>query len=153
MRYSYEAVFDYSAQDGCWYVDFPAFGGEAYADGGTMADAISNASEVLELTLCAYLDDGIPLPAATFHEPPLSVISVDVSDEDIARSRCMSVGDAADELGVTPGRVSQLLSSGQLEPYMYGGTRLVTIASVMSRKASKPPAHRPSKAARAAVTA
>lgn len=153
MRYSYEAVFEYSAQDGCWYVDFPAFGGEAYADGETLEGAVSNAAQVLELTLCAYLDDGIPLPMPAFHEPPLSVVSVDVSDEDIARSKCMSVGDAAEMLGVTPGRVSQLLSGGQLEPYMYGGTRLVTIASVMSRKASKPPAHRPAKAAKEAVTA
>lgn len=61
----------------------------------------------------------------------------------------MTVSEAAEYLEVTPGRVSQLLSSGQLEPYMYGNTRLVTIASVNERLANKPEAHRPRKLAMA----
>jgi len=72
-------------------------------------------------------------------------VCIEVDDEFIRRSKCMSISDAAEELGVTPSRVSQLLSSGALETYRYGSKRLVTIASVEARKANKPPAHRPPK--------
>lgn len=147
MRYSYEAEFRYSDDDGAWYAEFPGFDGSAYADGATLEEAARNAAALLELTICDYLDSGKPLPAPAFHEPPLSVISVEVDDGAVAASRCMGVSDAAELLGVTPGRVSQLLSSGQLEAYEYRGTRLVTIASVNARRASAPRTGRPRKAA------
>ena len=145
MNYVYEANIEYSEEDRCWYVDFPDFDGEAYTDGETPEEAARNAAEALTLSICDFLDSGRPLPKATFHNPPRSIISVDVSDDTIAASRCMSVTDAAEELGVTPGRVSQLLSSGQLEVFEYGGTRLVTIASVNARLAEQPKAGRPRK--------
>ena len=143
MNYVYEANIEYNEVDQCWYVDFPDFNGEAYTDGETAEQAARNAAEVLTLSICDFLDSGRPLPKATFHNPPRLVVSVDISDDTIAASRCMSVTDAAEELGVTPGRVSQLLTSGQLEVFEYGGTRLVTIASVNERKLHKPAPHRP----------
>ena len=143
MHYTYEADISYTEEDKCWYVDFPDFNGEAYTDGSTLEEAVQNAAEVLSLTLCAYLDEGRALPAATFHNPPLSIVSVEVNDADIALSKCMTITDAAEELGVTPGRVSQLLTSGRLEAFEYGGKRMVTIASVNERKNNKPAPHRP----------
>ena len=146
MRYSYEAELRYSEEEHAWYAEFPGFDGSAYADGDTVEEAVRNAAGVLELTICDYLDGGRALPAPSFHEPPLTVISVEVDDGAIAASRCMSVLDAAELLGVTPGRVSQLLGKGQLEAYEYRGTRLVTIASVNARRTSAPRTGRPRKA-------
>ena len=147
MRYTYEAEFQFSAEDSAWYAEFRGFDGSAYADGATLEEAVSNAAAVLKLTICHYLDHGVPLPEPAFHTPPLSIVSVEVDERDIALSRCMTVSQAAEELDVTPGRVSQLLSAGQLEAFTYGTTRMVTIASVNARKANKPPAHRPRKTA------
>ena len=145
MYYTYEANLTYSKEDKIWYVDFPEFNGDAYTDGDTIEQAVKNAAEVLSLTLCDYIDSGIPLPKPSFSNPPKTIVCVEVNDETIALSKCITVTQAAEELGVSPGRVSQLLSSGQLETYMNGTTRMVTIASVNARKANKPPAHRPRK--------
>ncbi|BAK45575.1 glycerol-3-phosphate dehydrogenase [Eggerthella sp. YY7918] len=43
---------------------------------------------------------------------------------------------------MSPGRISQMLTSGQLEAYQNGGKRMVTIASVNERKANPPAPHR-----------
>lgn len=39
MEYTYEARFDYSEEDGCWYVEFDGFDGSAYTDGRTIEEA------------------------------------------------------------------------------------------------------------------
>lgn len=145
--YTYEADFRYDALNQTWRVEFSDFDG-AFADGDTLKEAVNNAGEALKRSIASCLDSGKPLPQPTFSNPLRHIVCVDVDDEFIARNRCMTVGKAAEELGVTPSRVSQLLSEGRLEAYMYGGTRLVTKASVKARKASKLPAHRPPKANR-----
>lgn len=150
MVYTYGANIAFDEEDGCWYVDFPAFPGELEA-GDTVEEVVLGASELLYLLIAERIDDGLPLPDAVLDPLPKLVVSVDVTDEGIAATRCMTVTQAAEELEITPSRVSQLLSSGQLEAYVYGGTRMVTIASVNERKANKPPAHRPRKAENAAI--
>lgn len=146
MVYTYEAGIEYSEEDETWYVEFEQFPG-AFTNGDTVEDAAKAASEVLSLFVAEYLDEDIPLPKPSFHEPPRAIISVDVTDEFRAVSKCVTVTEAAEMLEVSPGRVSQLLSSGGLEPYMHGNTRLVTIASLNARKAAKPSTGRPKKEA------
>lgn len=73
------------------------------------------------------------------------MFTVEVTDEDIATSRCMTIKQAAEELGVSISRVSQLVTRGTLEAYEHNGDRLVTIASVNERKANPPAPHRPKK--------
>ena len=147
MIYAYEATFTYDDDGACWYVDFPMFDGSCYTDGDTIEQAVANAADVLSLTIADYIDSGLELPRPSFHNPPRTIVCVDVDDEYIARTNCMTFGQAAEELGVSPSRVSQLAKAGRLETRTIGGRTYVTIASVNDRKANPPAAHRPTKVA------
>lgn len=143
MTYTYEG--EIKEQEGGWLVTFPAFPG-CFGGGDTVGEACENAAEALRLFIAESLDNGERLPRAEFSTPPQAVFVVEVTDEYIAETKCMTVSQAAQELGVSPGRVSQMLTSGQLEPYQHGGRRMVTIASVNDRKANPPAPHRPKRA-------
>lgn len=142
MIYTYEAKI--TEQDGGWFVSFPAFPG-AYSPGETMREACEGAAESLRLTIAEYLDSGIPLPAPSIKAKPEAVFCVEVTDSFIAETKCMTLKQAAEELGVSQGRITQLLANGQLEACEAGGRRLATIASVNRRKANPPAPHRPKK--------
>ena len=64
------------------------------------------------------------------------VLCVEVGDGFIRESLCMTLAEAAEELGVSPGRVDQLLDSGQLVAAYPTGKRMVTISSVNECKRS-----------------
>lgn len=55
----------------------------------------------------------------------------------------MTISQAAQTLGITRGRASQLAKSGLLDSVEVDGRRMVTIASVNERKANPPAPHRP----------
>lgn len=141
MRYTYDAVIEHD-EDG-WAVSFPQLP-EAVTFGSTRDEAIARAAEVLELTLAERLEEGDEIPAPE-HVAEVVSVSVDVSGDDIRASRCMTMNEAAEELGVTPGRVSQLAKVGKLTAVTIGGRHMVTIASVEERKANPPATHRPRK--------
>ena len=143
MVYAYEAEFTYSVDDSCWYVDFPAFDGDCFTDGGTIEEAVNNAADVLTLAISEYLDEGIDLPVPTFHHPPHTVVCVDVNMEAVERTKCLTYSQAAEELGVSSARISQLVKAGRLETRVFDGRTYVTIASVNKRKANPPAPHRP----------
>lgn len=138
--YTYEATI--TEQDGGWFVSFPDLPG-AYSFGRTVREACEGAAESLRLTIAEHIDTGLPLPESSIEAKPEAVFCVEVGDAFVAESKCMTVSEAAHELGVSVGRVSQLLSNGQLEVYQNGGTRMVTIASVLERKLNPPAPHRP----------
>lgn len=142
MTYTYEATI--TEQDGGWFVSFPSFPG-AYSFGSTVKEACDGAAESLRLTIAEHIDTGLQLPSSSIDTKPEAVFCVEVSDSFISESKCMTVTEAAQELGVTLGRVAQLLDAGLLEPYQFGGQRLVTIASVNARKQSSPRRGRPRK--------
>lgn len=142
MSYTYEAKFEWQPEDEGWLATFPAFDG-AVAFGHTIAEACDNAATVLRLFVAEYLDEGRDLPEPAFHEPPLTVVSVDVDDAYRVRTRCVTITEAAEELGVSTGRVSQLVTSGALDSVELGGRRYVTIASLNERKANHRGAGRP----------
>ena len=146
MAYVYEGKIE--REDGCFVATVPAFPG-CFGGGDTIADACRNASEALRLFIADRLDNGTPLPPQIISAEPSVVLVVDVADDFVAASKCMTVSEAAEALGVSSSRVSQLLGNGQLEPYQDGGRRMVTIASVNARKARKPAPHRPRKTATA----
>lgn len=142
MTYVYEAVLLHDP-DG-YQVAFPDFPG-ALTDGDTVEEACENAVEVLQLVIAEYIDKGNSVPKATFSDHPQLIIAAEVTDEIIAETKCMTISEASEILGVTSGRVSQLLNSGQLEPYQNGGQRMVTIASVNERLHSQHGPGRPRK--------
>lgn len=141
MRYTYEAVIERDA-DG-WSVSFPQLP-DAVTYGATREEAIGRAADALTLSLVERVEDGGGVPRQE-HAAEVVSVSVEVTGDDIERSKCMTMGEAAEELGVTPGRVSQLAKAGALDAVTMGGRRLVTIASVEARKADPPAAHRPRK--------
>jgi excisionase family DNA binding protein len=144
MVYAYEAEFERSPEEGCWYVTFPDFD-DAITSGDSVEDAAMMASDLLTLLIAEEVDNGRELPRPTFHEPPLSVVCVDVTEDVIEGTKLLTVKEAAEYLEVSPSRVSQLLSAGQLEAREFHGRRMVTIDSVNRRAASRPEAGRPRK--------
>jgi excisionase family DNA binding protein len=143
MNYTYDAVIE---RDGAGYaVSFPQFP-EAITFGATREEAAKRAAEVLILTLAERIEDGRELPLQERTAEVLAV-NVEVTGEVINQSKCYTIDQAAEELGVTAGRVSQLASSGKLQAITFGKKRMVTIASVNERKANPPAAHRPKKQA------
>lgn len=145
MVFTYEADFEYSEEDLCWYVDFPVFNGDCFADGSTVEEAVSNAADALTLVVSEYLDEGKELPKPAFHVPPRAIVCVEVDAQTIERSKCMNYGQAAEELGISKARVSQLVKAGRLEARTFDGRSYVTIASVNERKTNPPAPHRPRK--------
>lgn len=140
MTYTYEA--DIEKAEGEWLVTVGAFPG-CFGGGKSVRKACENAAQALRLFIAEELDNGRKLPRATFHNPPRVVLCVDVDASFISASKCMTTKQAAEELGVTAGRVSQLIRSGGLEAVEVDGRRMVTIASVNERKANPPAPHRP----------
>ena len=142
MNYVYDAVIERD-EDG-YSVSFPQFP-EAVTFGATREEAARRASEVLTLALAERIEEGVELPAQERVAEVLAV-SVEVTGDVIDQSKCLTIDQAAEELGVSAGRVSQLASAGKLQAVMFGKKRLVTIASVNERKANPPAPHRPRKA-------
>lgn len=141
MRYVYDAVVERD-EDG-YSVTFPQFP-EAVTFGATREEAARRAADVLTMAIAERIEEGAELPSQVRVAEVLSV-GVEVTGDVINKSKCLTIEQAAEELGVTPGRVSQLASSGGLQAVMFGGRRMVTIASVSKRKANPPAAHRPRK--------
>ena len=123
--------------------------GAAYAPGDTLENVIKAAAETLQLVLAEYLDSGIRLPKPVFQlsdkETLRIAIAVDVSQDFIKRTKCVTVTEAAHELGITKSRVSQMLNSGVLQALPFGNERLVTLASINARKINPRNAGRPHK--------
>lgn len=142
-----EVLYTYGAdlieEDDGYSVVVPAFPGTA-ASGDTLKDACENAAGCLQLVIAEYVAGKRTLPEASFDAKPDIVLCVEVTDRLIEESDYMTVTEAADELGVSPGRVSQLITKGQLDSFQRpGGQRMVSVASVAERKANPPAAHRP----------
>ena len=140
--YAYEGRL-IKEDDGQGYtIVVPQFPGTA-AGGDTIEEVCQEIAGCLQLVIAEYLDTEMVLPKPVFNDPPGVVICVEITDALIAESKCLTVGEAAKYLGVSPSRVCQLLSHGQLEEYRNGGQRMVTLASLNERIKNKPPAHRP----------
>lgn len=94
---------------------------------------------------------GIPFPEATFGNKPChgGRVAIVAVDADLDSVETVAASDAADMLGVSRARVSQMLSSGLLEGYRKGRGTFVTLESVKARLAERPKAGRPRKAAMA----
>lgn len=128
-----------------YVVKFPSFDGFVGDDGKTYVEACENAAEALRLAISSFIGDENQLPTDKYIESADVIFSVDVDENYIKESACMSVKEAARELDVSMGRISQLLSSGGLRFVIINGKRMVTIESINERKENKPPSHRPKK--------
>jgi excisionase family DNA binding protein len=130
--YIYE--FEFFEDDGM--VMALPFGLENHATQGTdLADAIAMAADLLKSVAEDSLLNGYKLPDATFgHEPEhggkVFIVAVSASLDDIEK---MTASQAAEVLGVSRGRVSNMLREGVLEGFRKGRDSFVTRASVEQR--------------------
>ena len=122
-------------------------------DGGTqgrdMAEVVEMAADWLQAEMEHRAMHGLPFPAPTFgnglvHGGERLVVAVNAGKDTVAR---MTAAAAARELGVTPGRVSQMVKAGVLESFEDDGRTWISRGSVEARKAEAPKAGRPKKGA------
>ncbi|BAK45576.1 type II toxin-antitoxin system HicB family antitoxin [Eggerthella sp. YY7918] len=94
MDYIYEGKIEQVESD--WLVTFPAFPG-CFGGGETLGKACENAAEALRLFIADAIDNGKRLPLPKFSKPPQAVFVVEVADEYIAKTKCTTVSEAAQE--------------------------------------------------------
>lgn len=134
-----------SREDDSFVLEVPGFTW-CVGGGATLQEACENTAMGLRLIIAEYLENNRELPKPVFSDNSLAVLCVDVDDSFLMKSKCMTIGEAAEELEISSGRVSQLASSGALKVVVINGKRMVTIESVNARKVHPPAAHRPRKA-------
>ena len=64
MKYFFPAIFTFSKEDNCYYVNFPDME-NVFTDGETLLEALENAEDVLPLMLCQMEDDNTAIPKAS----------------------------------------------------------------------------------------
>lgn len=143
MVYVWE--FEFFESDG-YVCAFPCgdFGyGATFGD--DLEDAVEMAVDFLSMAVDDHLMNGTKLPAMELgHEPEhggrIIAVAVERRLEDIP---AVTASEAARMLGVSTARVSQLITSGRLDSWKVGGTRMVSLESVESRMKESPKAGRP----------
>lgn len=134
-------------EDEGWYlaVPFDMLGG---TQGETYEECCEMAADWLRVEM-EYRDmhgEGFPVP--TFGNEPRNggrvVVFAVVAGKDTVRK--VTASEAARMLGVSPGRVTQMLDANQLEGWREGRRTWVTVDSVEARIAEAPKAGRPRKA-------
>ena len=141
MRYTYEFEL-YKGEKYLIAAPFD-FGGATFGDG--YIDAIDAASDWLAETIKDYLLHNKKLPEPTFENSPIHngrivALSIETSLDTIPT---MLASQAANKLGVTRARITQLMDSGSLEGYKKGNSAFVTVSSVEARLKDKPRVGRP----------
>ena len=122
----------YPEEDMVLAVPFDLLGG---TEGYDFDDAVSMAAEWLRIHAEHALMQGDVLPNGTLGHSPVhggTVIAIAV-DADLSRIAAVTASEAARALGVTPARVCQLCKAGLLESWKTGGTRMVSVDSVVAR--------------------
>ena len=132
MNYTYDAIIE--KDKGGYAVTFPQFP-EAVTFGKTRQEACKNAAEVLTLVLAERIEEGGEIPPQK-HVAEVVFVNVNVSADDIQMSKCYTLEQAAEELGVSASMVSKLIDAGKLQSVAFGKKHMVTIASVNERKLS-----------------
>lgn len=145
MMYVYEALI-YPAESGAGYEAYvPDW--DAFTVGDDFKDAVYMVHDLLELAIASALDEGTPVPEATFdHEAPQGarLIGVVVDGDKLEpEPECMDVAHASEILGVTVGRVHAMLRSGILTGHKEGNLWMVDVESVRDRANNPRPGGRP----------
>ena len=141
------AVYEFELfEDEGWVLAFP-YDMDGGTQGADLKEACEMAADWLKGEVEHRMMAGLALPEATFGNDPRhggrnAIVAVDA---DLDSVPTVSASDAAEMLGVSRPRVSQMLSSGTLEGYRKGRATFVTLDSVNARLAESPKAGRPHK--------
>ena len=120
---------------------------EGGTEGYEFQDAATMAADWLRAEAEHWLMSGIKPPELGLNHPPqhggqAAIIGVSVSLEAI---NTVTASEAAELLGVSRPRITQMIKSGKLEGYTKGHATFVTRASVEARLAEHPRPGRPPK--------
>ena len=145
MVYLYE--FEIFEEEG-WHLVLP-FDMDGGTQGTSFDDACEMAADWLRIKCEDALMYGKELPHPTFGNEPrhggrVVLLGIDASLDTI---RKVTASEAARRLGVTPGRVTQMIAAGLLEAFREGRRTWVTLDSVEQRLAEERKAGRPKKEA------
>lgn len=143
MLYTYEFEIYKSEQ---FYLASP-FDLEVGTQGMSFGEACELAADWLKMEIESYLMRHLEVPKSNFgHEPQhggkIVIVAVEASIDTI---RKVPASKAAEMLGVSRGRVSQMCAKAQLESFKDGGITWVTLDSIETRLAERPKAGRPKK--------
>ena len=147
MLHVYE--FEVFQGEGGMLLAFP-YDLEGGTQGEDFKDVCEAAADWLQTEMEHRAMHGLPFPEATFGNSPKHpggktiVVAVNADKDTVRR---MTAAEAARRLGVTRGRVSQMIDAGLLETFDLDGRKWVTEDSVNARLAESPKAGRPKKAA------
>ena len=137
-------------QDGDMYLAFP-FDMEGGTQGETLEEVCRMAADWLQAEMEYRAMNDENLPKATFGNKPVHggqtlIVAVNAGKETVNK---VSASDAARMLGVSPGRVTQMINAGLLQAFKEGHKTWVTVDSINARLDSAPKAGRPKKTATA----
>lgn len=135
-------------KDEGWYIAAP-FDMDGGTQGETYAEVAEMAADWLKTDMEHRAMYELPIPTPTFGNEPQNggermIVAVESGLDTVPR---VTMAEAARRLGVTRGRVSQMVNSGRLETFVLDGRRWVSEYSVDARLAEKPKAGRPRKEA------
>lgn len=135
--------------DGGFWAEVPDLPG-CYGQGDTEVECVQSMSNGLETHLAAMLADGleIPKPSLDFPCEDGRVVFFDVEpNEYTLNAETVSAAEASRMLGVTPGRVSQLIRANKLKAHKGAAGTEVTVLSISEYQKSGRRAGRPRKLA------
>lgn len=140
-------VYEFEVYKGEKYLIAEPFDMLGGTQGIDMVEVAEMAADWLQTEMEHRAIHELPFPKATFgnklrYGGERLIVAVQASKETVPR---MTAAAAARELGVTAGRVSQMIKAGLLETFEFEGRTWVTRGSVESRKAEAPKAGRPKK--------
>lgn len=151
-KLAYQAIL-HPEDEGGYSVEVPDIPG-CFTCGDSYMDAASMAADAAKTLIASMLLNGEDIPGAKRHNVPDGCESVVVCFEAdpswIVQGEVVSAAQAARELGVSPGRVTHLFDSGQLEGYRQGRRTFITVQSIELRKSTE---HAPGRPRSITVTA
>ena len=146
-RYIYEILLEPEDDTSVWNVTVPDLEG-CLTFGESIDDAVAEAADALMTYIASLLKNGDTLPSPVFGNEASKggmaiALAVEVDASYIVDG--VSPSEAATMLGVTRGRVSQMIRAGVLSTYEHAGERVVDLASINDRLAAPRLAGRPRK--------
>lgn len=144
MKYIFGTIVRKDEEDGGYWAEIPDLPG-CYGYGDTYADCVRSASDGVETHIAALIEDGRDIPKPSrLRVDDGDIVYVYADPETVELGEpSISASSAAERLGVTKGRISQLIAAGKLKAYRTPHYTMVTVASVEDYEASPRKAGRP----------
>lgn len=149
MRYTYKLYMTPEEDDPGYTVECEDLPG-LVTYGRNFTEAVGSGADAMATYIATLLTDGEEIPPATDYPAPDGTVAIWVSvetDASYVMGPCVPSSEAARMLGVSPGRVSQLVSSGALRSNRKGGHVYVEVASIEARLSKGHKAGRPKRQA------